>query len=221
MKKINNKIVYRVQNKKNNKCYIGVTEKSLEERKKDHLKKSQKGKSYAFQHAIATHGVDAFKWEQIDTATTSNELAKKEKEYILKYNSKEEGYNQSQGGEIKKTVYQYDIKTGLLLNKYPNLTIAGAVINLTKQNLSSVCLNVNKSAGGFYWSYDRYDKFPLPKDKRRKKVAQYTIKENFVNEFKSVAEASKLTGCNRSSIAKVCRGERKSCGGFKWKYAKS
>ena len=59
----------------------------------------------------------------------------------------------------------------------------------------------------------------LPKDKRKKKVLQYTLEGEFVNEFKSVAEASKLTGCNKSSIAKVCRGERKRCGGFIWKYA--
>ena len=43
MKEICNKIVYRVQNKQNNKVYIGISEKSLEERKKDHIKKSKKG----------------------------------------------------------------------------------------------------------------------------------------------------------------------------------
>ena len=145
-------------------------------------------------------------------------MAKKEKKYILEYNSKENGYNSDSGGGIQKTVYQYDIDTGLLLNKYPNLTIAGAVINLTKQNLSSVCLSVNKSSGGFYWSYDYYDKFPLPKDKRRKKVSQYTLEGEFVNEFESVSEASKQSGCNKTSIAKVCRGERNCCGGFYWKY---
>jgi group I intron endonuclease len=217
MKEICNKIVYRVQNKQNNKVYIGISEKSLEERKKDHIKKSKKGKSYAFQQAIATHGADAFKWEQIDTATTTDELAKKEKEYILKYNSKEEGYNQSQGGEIQKSVYQYDISTEKLVEKFSNLTDAGAKFNLNKQDLSSVCLSVNKVSKGFVWSYS--STFPAHlNDKRRKKVVQYTLKGKFINEFKSVSEASKFTGCNKTSIAKVCRGERKSSGGFSWKY---
>ena len=40
----------------------------------------------------------------------------------------------------------------------------------------------------------------------------------FVREFESVAEASKYSGCNKTSIAKVCREERKTCGGFIWKY---
>ncbi len=213
-----NNIVYKVTNLETEEVYVGITTKSIEDRKKDHLKKSKKGKSYAFQNAIATYGADAFIWEQIDTAVTTNELAKKEKEYILEYNSKEQGYNSDSGGGFQKTVYQYDIETGLLLSKYPNLTIAGTVINLSKQDLSSVCLSVNKSSGGFYWSYDCYDKFPLSKDKRRKKVAQYTLEGKLVKEFNSVAEASKYSGCNKTSIAKVCREERKTCGGFIWKY---
>jgi group I intron endonuclease len=217
MKEICNKIVYRVQNKQNNKVYIGISEKSLEERKKDHIKKSKKGKSYAFQQAIATHGADAFKWEQIDTATTTDELAKKEKEYILKYNSKEEGYNQSQGGEIQKSVYQYDISTEKLVEKFSNLTDAGAKFNLTKQDLSKVCLSVNKVSNGFVWSYS--STFPIHiNDNRRKIVQQFSLEGEFINEFKSVSEASKLTGCNKTGIGKVSRRERKSCGGYLWRY---
>lgn len=210
--------IYKVTNNIDHKIYIGATTKSIEERRKDHLKKSKKGKSYAFQNAIGTYGVDAFKWEQIDTATTTDELAKKEKEYILEYNSKEDGYNMSIGGELEKTVYQYDLTSGKLLNKYSNLTNAGAVIGLNKQDLSSVCLSVNKVCKGFYWTYDCVDKFIPLEDKRKKKVYQYNLQDEFIKEFNSVAEASKLTNCNKSSIGKVCRTERRTCGGFIWKY---
>lgn len=212
------KVVYKVTNKETEEVYIGITTKSIEDRKKDHLKKSKKGKSYAFQNAIATYGAEAFKWEQIDTAVSTNELAKKEKEYILEYNSNEEGYNSDSGGGFQKTVYQYDIATGKLVNKHSSLTNAGAVIGLNKQDLSSVCLSVNKVSKGFYWTYDYVDEFIPQKDNRRKKVIQYNIQGKFIDEFKSVSEASKLTGCNKTSIAKVCRGERKSCGGYLWKF---
>ena len=144
------KVVYKVTNNETEEVYIGITSKSIDDRKKDHLKKSKKGKSYAFQNAIATYGADAFKWEQIDTAITTNELAKKEKEYILEYNSKEQGYNSDSGGGIQKAVYQYDMLTGVLVNKYSNLTDASATIGLNKQDLSSVCLSVNKVSKGFY-----------------------------------------------------------------------
>ena len=213
----NNFIIYKAENKVTSGVYIGITSKSIETRKKDHIKKSKKGKSYAFQQAIATYGPDAFKWEQIDTATTIDELAEKEKAYILKYNSKEDGYNLSVGGDVQKSVYQYNISTGVLVNKFSNLTDAGAKFNLTKQDLSKVCLSVNNVSKGFVWSYS--SSFPIHiNDNRRKVVQQFSLEGEFINEFKSVSEASKLTGCNKTSIAKVCRKERKQCGSFKWYY---
>ena len=211
-------IVYKVTNTSDGKVYIGATTKSLEDRKKDHIKKSKMRKSYAFQNAIATYGEEAFIWEQIDTAFSIDELAKKEKQYILKYNSKEEGYNSDCGGGIQKTVYQYDIVTGELVNKHASLSVAGALISANKQDLSKVCLSVNKAFKGFYWTYDRVEKFIPVKDKRKKKIQQFTLGSEFVNEFNSVSEASKQTGYNKTSIAKVCRRERKSSGGYHWKY---
>ena len=40
-----------------------------------------------------------------------------------------------------------------------------------------------------------------------------------INIFKSAKEAERITGINYSSISKVCRGEYKTSGGYKWKYA--
>jgi group I intron endonuclease len=219
MSKKFNYVIYKAQNKLTSEVYIGATTISMEERKKDHLKKSKKGKSYAFQNAIATHGPDAFRWEKVDYATTIDELAQKEKAYILKYNSKEDGYNQSEGGEIQKSVYQFDVSTGILINKYSSLSVAGATVNLTKQDLSKVCLSVNKLSNGFVWTYS--STFPTDlKDHRKKVVQQFSLEGTLINEFKSVSEAAKLTGCNKTSIAKVCRGERQSCGGYNWMYEK-
>jgi hypothetical protein len=82
-----------------------------------------------------------------------------------------------------------------------------------------VCLSVNKVSNGFVWSYS--STFPKHiNDNRKKVVQQFSLDGKFVNEYKSVSEASKLTGCNKTSIAKVCRGERKSCGGYNWVYEK-
>ena len=210
-------IIYTVTNKETKMVYVGLTTKSLEERKKDHIKKSKKGKSYAFQQAIATYGLEAFKWEQVDYATSIDELAEKEKAYILKYNSKEDGYNLSVGGDVQKSVYQYDVSTGILVNKYSSLSVAGAKFNLTKQDLSKVCLSVNKVSNGFVWTYS--STFPKHiNDNRRKVVQQFSLEGKFINEYKSVSEASKDTGCNKTGIGKVSRGERKSCGGYLWKY---
>ena len=208
-------IVYKVTNNITNEIYVGVTTKSINTRKIDHIEKSRskiKSKLYV---AIATYGANAFKWEQIDTANTIDELAEKEKEYILKYNSKEEGLNGDSGGGVKKTVHQYDLD-GHYLNSYSCLNEAGKTVGAKKQQISKACLG-NKKSKGFYWSYDYVEKFIPLIDLRKKRVFQYTLDGEFINEFDSVSIASKLTGFNKSSIAKVCRGERKSCGSYIWR----
>jgi group I intron endonuclease len=136
-------IVYKVTNNENDKVYVGATTKSIGDRKKDHYKKSKKGKNYAFQNAITTYGIEAFKWEQIDTASNKNELAKKEKEYILEYNSKEGGYNSDEGGGISKKVYKYDLE-GNFIDGYKCLEDAGKVIGARKQEISRACIKEKK-----------------------------------------------------------------------------
>ena len=144
---INNYILYKAQNTITGESYIGATTGSIEERKADHLQKSNKGLGSNFQEAIGTYGSDAFTWEQIDTAITINELAEKEAEYILKYNSFKAGYNSNKGsGGFKKKVYQYSVETGELLNYYDDLTCAGNSVNVTKKSIGNVCLHIG-SAG--------------------------------------------------------------------------
>jgi len=213
----NNYTIYKAENMSNGEVYIGATTKSLDARQKDHIERANRGDSGRFQSAIATFGSEFFDWIQLDTAISSDQLAKKEKEYILQYDSKENGYNVDCGGGVRKTVYQYDVITGALVAKHPNLSVAGAVVGLTKQGLSNVCLSVNKTCKGFYWTYDYIDRFLPLKDLRRKKVQQFNLEGKFINEFNSVSEASKITGCNKSSIAKVCRFERKTAGGYLWR----
>lgn len=38
-------------------------------------------------------------------------------------------------------------------------------------------------------------------------------------EFNGCTEAAEATGCDRSTIGKVCRGRNKTAGGYGWKYA--
>lgn len=209
-------VVYKVTNTKDDKVYIGITTCSIESRKLDQLKGSNT-KQTKFYEAITTYGKDSFTWEQIDTANNIDELAKKETEYILKYNSKEDGFNSDRGAGIKKSIYQYDMK-GNMINVFESLEDAGSAVNADKKKISTVCLSVNKNFNNFYWSYEYVDKFVPPIDLRKKIVKQYSLEGVLIEEFSSVSEASKKTGCNKTSIAKVCRGERKKCGNYFWTY---
>ena len=40
-----------------------------------------------------------------------------------------------------------------------------------------------------------------------------------LNEFNSIAEAAKVTGCNQAHIVQVCKGKELHTKGYKWKYA--
>lgn len=209
-------IIYKVENKNNGYVYVGATTKSIEERKKDHLYKAQIGQGNIFQEAISTYGTDAFNWETIDTASSTDELAQKEKQYILEYNSKKKGYNIDAGGGFKKTVYQYDLKDGKLVGQFETLQEAGQVIKTTKQHISRACLSVNKTYGGFYWSYEYLEPFKPNKDARKNKVMYYNLKEDSVQEFDSIADASRITGISKSCVARFCKGDRTPPIGFKW-----
>lgn len=212
-------IIYTVKNKVTCKYYVGATTDSVENRKKDHIQKANKGTGHPFQEAIATYGPEAFEWSEIDSASSIDELARKEKQYIVKYNSQNDGYNSDRGGSLKKTVYQYNIEDGTLINKYKSLDCAASAVNADKKSISRACLNVNNRYLGFYWSYDLTQPFVVNNDKRQKRVIQMDMNGNILAEYISVAEASRQTGINKSSISKVCRGELEKTAGFIWQYS--
>lgn len=51
-----------------------------------------------------------------------------------------------------------------------------------------------------------------------KSVIQYDLYGNFINEYKSVHDASRITGINRGNIGNCCRGLYKSAKGYIWKF---
>lgn len=53
---------------------------------------------------------------------------------------------------------------------------------------------------------------------RSKAVIQYTTKGVFIGEYPSIKEAERVTGISKSHICKVCRGKRKTAGGYLWLY---
>lgn len=53
---------------------------------------------------------------------------------------------------------------------------------------------------------------------QHKAVAQFDKNGNFIADFVSINSATRATGINDYTISLVCRGKRKSAGGFIWKY---
>lgn len=51
-----------------------------------------------------------------------------------------------------------------------------------------------------------------------KAVVQYTTGGVFLAEYPSIMEAGRVTGIDFSNISKVCRGKKKTAGGYLWLY---
>ena len=209
-----NYIIYKAQNKHTGEVYIGATTKSVRRRQLDHTERANRGENNKFHEAIDTYGLEAFTWTQIDSANTVNELAQKEKKYVIHYDSKENGYNSDSGGGIQKTVYQYAIEEGSLVNTFDCLESAANVVSASKRSISSACLGINNTCKGYYWSYSLSIPFILQDDRRSKRVLQMDLKGVVIAEYKSVSDASKAIGISKTCIARVCRKERNHSGGL-------
>ena len=94
--------IYKIQFP-NEKCYIGLTERTIELRWKEHRKDAKAGDTRCLYKAIRKYNmVDTFQMIVIDTAETEKELCEKEIAYIEIYNSHYKsgyGYNMTYGGE--------------------------------------------------------------------------------------------------------------------------
>ena len=214
-KKSKSYVIYNAKNTVTGQYYIGATTSDIESRRKDHEQKADKNVGSMFQEAISTYGAEAFVWSQVDTANSIEDLAEKEKKYILKYDSKNKGYNIDSGGGFQKKVYKYNFK-GELIAEFDCLEDAAKTVNATKQGISRACLSVNHTLKGYIWCYV-YPFVPI-KDTRKKEVNQYSLEGKFITKYKSVSEASKHTNINKTCISKVCRKERVSAGGYFWGY---
>ena len=51
-----------------------------------------------------------------------------------------------------------------------------------------------------------------------KPILQFSKSGELIAEYPSTHEAERQTGCNQGNICECCKGERKSCGGYIWKY---
>ena len=111
--------IYKITNLINNKCYIGQTTKSIEERwnrhKRDAFNKEKYNYEYPLYRAFRKYGIENFSFEIIEECETS-ELNEKEIYWINYYNSaKSKGYNQSLGGKGNKTL---NLNEQEVINKY-------------------------------------------------------------------------------------------------------
>lgn len=96
-------IVYKSTNLLNGMSYIGVTTKSIEYRKRTH-EIASKYSNRKFHNALKKYGFNNFDWIVLQECDDINQLEEMEKFYIEKYDTFNNGYNLTTGGELKKSI---------------------------------------------------------------------------------------------------------------------
>jgi hypothetical protein len=92
--------IYRISSPETDRVYIGMTIRTLKRRWTEHCCAARIGVNTPLYNAMRAYGQDAFKIEEIDTATTVEELRNKEMHYIEKFEShaKQKGFNLTDHG---------------------------------------------------------------------------------------------------------------------------
>ena len=209
--------IYKIVNDINDKVYIGKTEFNIEKRFKEHCKDSQKRyENRPLYKAMNKYGIEHFSIEKIEEC---NNLEEREIYWIKYYNSFENGYNATLGGDGKSYI-DYNILIDLFLKGFNITEIAnktghdkGYISQILKEkgNISQENINIQ--------SIKSQEKQVIMLDKTTKQE---------IKRFKSVAEASQYCINNNLSkdtikgisahISQCCNGVRKSAYRHCWLY---
>lgn len=222
--------IYKFTNKINGKIYIGQSI-DINARKRSHINDAYcKGKdsNCPFHQAIIKYGENEFNFEIIEECPKEL-LNEREKYWIQYYDSYHNGYNASPGGDNcgersdGRALLLYDLE-GNFVKETHNIASTARELGVGYQTVYQLLQGTRKSTKGFQIKYKESEDFPKtiePYNSRQGGsfvVLQLDKNDNILNEYKSVNEAARQTGCDCSTISKVCRGKLKTHGGFKWKY---
>ncbi len=108
-------------------------------------------------------------------------------------------------------VLQFSLKTkGEELDRFKNIKKASQVTGDSEGQIYRCC-NGENIRGDFHWEYEPIRSNPVP-------VIQYELVSNIIREFDSIKEASETLNISSQSISRVCKGRRRSIGGYIFKY---
>ena len=138
--------IYKITNKINGKSYIGQTIQNVKERFYQHcaIKCSQKVLNMAIHRAINKYGKSNFTLEVIEEVESTN-LNDREKYWIRYYDSYNNGYNSTEGGQdgvklFKNLNIEYVIKE---YNSGKSLREVGKLFNVDKQTIKDLLVRNN------------------------------------------------------------------------------
>ena len=232
-------VIYAFKNKINGKMYVGQTQRTFGIRTKQHLNRSD---TY-FDKALAKYGLNNFSYEIIDRGSTLEELNEKERYWIAEYDCLwPNGYNLTVGGDGVKG-YRHtdeykrkmsDAKKGKVTGEknpfYGKKHTIKSIKKMSEYQNGRWTVEARKERSESYKGKFAGEDNPFykkkhkqsSKDKMSKAKDSIKIKVRNIDTgevFESLTLASKTYKVQVAHITRVCRGQRKTCGGFRWEYA--
>lgn len=236
--------VYKITNNINNKAYIGSSIR-VQHRWKEEINsafnKNSSSYYYPLSCAFRKYGLDNFSFEIIkDDFNSKEEMEQYEKEMIIKYNSLNNGYNQTLYTECalrdpkikQQCVEKFGRKCALvdkndnIIEKYNSLQEAGK-INFgenTGSNVKKICEGETWGMNNKIFRYLDENDNVIPVEhktnKRRKKIAGISLNNpDEIVYADSILEASQKYNLFRGSIQKCKDGDPRysNVGGYIWR----
>ena len=191
--------IYKITNNINGKIYIGQSidiKKRWETHKYYTYKKDTK-----LQKAFTKYGISNFTFEVLEEC--SKELLDEKEIFWIKYfNSFEDGYNMTLGGQEGR-VLDYDI----ILNEFfetQNLRQTALNLNISRTTVRNI-LNIMEIP------YNKNSSVPI----KVIKIDPYTLEE--LETYPSIVDAANSVKVSEAALRKYFKNNLKHCGGFYWK----
>lgn len=104
---------------------------------------------------------------------------------------------------------------------YDNLSCAAEQTGFNYSHIRECCEGTRKITGNSYFFYYdeniNYNNLNLPKTNGKTTNKPVTNIDTKIS-YESIGQAAMATGIAKSNIARCCKGERKTAGGYHWKY---
>lgn len=223
------------------KCYIGKTF-HIGSRLNNHL--TGRGNTSSFQKALDLYGITSFTFEilYVREAETIEELNiilnELERYSIDKYDSFNNGYNDTKGGSGSLGYSPSDEIRELVSNKLRGHKVSKETrekLSLSHRGFKHSKESINKMKIAFKnrsQEVESYRKKRLKEhlsslteedimtraSKCKKPIIQYNLDGEFIREWESATDAASFYNINKVNITKCCLGKNKTSNGYIWKY---
>ena len=213
--------IYQIENIINGKKYIGMTRRTIEVRKAEHMKtfNNSMSKMYNFKlyQAMRKYGFSNFKFSIVEKCP-NDKLENREKYYIELYNTIIKGYNETLGGNGRPLLSNKQVEACKIL--YKNGWMLKDISDVFKSNPKTI----SKKLKEFYNINTKENS----RNNNSKPIIGINKDENIL-EFLSLSDAARYLIENNitknvnlssivSKISNSLKDPNKTAYGYKWKY---